>query len=64
MKAANPKVIPRNHLVEAVIVAARGGDFAPFHKLLAAVTAPYEAAPEYQRAPASDERVTRTFCGT
>ena len=68
MARANPKIIPRNHQVEAVIAAGVAGDYAPFHALLAAVTAPYaaltEATSAFARPPTDDERVTRTFCGT
>ncbi len=68
MTAANPVIIPRNHQVEAVIIAGRNGDFGPFHALLAAVTEPYapvtNATAAFARAPAVDERVTQTFCGT
>jgi uncharacterized protein YdiU (UPF0061 family) len=68
MRAANPAIIPRNHQVEAVIVAAvEQGDFAPFHTLLAAVQRPYDDIAEFAAftvPPRSDERVTRTFCGT
>jgi uncharacterized protein YdiU (UPF0061 family) len=68
MAQANPQIIPRNHRVEEVIQAGLSGDFAPFHALLAAVTAPYapltEATAKFARAPSKDEMVTRTFCGT
>jgi uncharacterized protein YdiU (UPF0061 family) len=68
MAHANPQIIPRNHRVEEVIQAGRTGDYAPFHALLAAVTAPYaplnEATAKFARAPSKDEMVTRTFCGT
>ncbi len=68
MAASNPKIIPRNHRVEEVISAGRNGDLAPFHTLLDAVTQPFsdltdDTAP-YARPPTTDERVTRTFCGT
>ncbi|MDP5360439.1 MAG: YdiU family protein [Paracoccaceae bacterium] len=68
MGKANPQIIPRNHQIEAVIAAGRTGDMAPFHTLLAAVTAPYapltEATAPFARAPSKGEAVTRTFCGT
>ena len=68
MAKANPKIIPRNHQVEAVIAAGRQGDLAPFHALLAAVTAPYapltQATADFAKAPSKSERVTQTFCGT
>ncbi|MBE0414845.1 YdiU family protein [Yoonia sp.] len=67
MAQANPLIIPRNHRVEQAISAGVAGDFAPFHALLAAVTQPFKVTAEtadFTRAPTSDERVTRTFCGT
>jgi uncharacterized protein YdiU (UPF0061 family) len=68
MARANPQIIPRNHRIEEVIQAGRTGDYAPFHALLAAVTAPYapltETTAQFARAPSKDEMVTRTFCGT
>ena len=64
-RAANPVVVPRLHLIEGVITAGVQGDFAPFHDLLARVTAPFDEAPEaYRRPPQPEEEVTRTFCGT
>lgn len=67
MAQANPQIIPRNHQVEAAIQSGVAGDFAPFEALLAAVTQPYivdEGREKFTRPPTSDERVTRTFCGT
>ena len=67
MSAVNPAVIPRNHRIEAVIAAALGGDFAPFHALHAALARPFDdvpAARPYRLAPLPDEVVAATFCGT
>lgn len=67
LDASNPAVIPRNHLVEAALASAADGDLAPFEALLAAVRRPFDDSPAQQpfmAAPAPDERVTRTFCGT
>jgi serine/tyrosine/threonine adenylyltransferase len=68
MRAANPAFIPRNHRVEAVILAAaEADDFAPFEELLEVVTRPYDAQPakaHYAEPPAEHERVLQTFCGT
>ncbi|MCO5160796.1 MAG: YdiU family protein [Mesorhizobium sp.] len=68
MKRANPKFIPRNHLVEEVIAAAiERDDFGPFHEMLAVVTHPYDEQPgreRYAEPPRPDERVLQTFCGT
>jgi serine/tyrosine/threonine adenylyltransferase len=68
MRTASPAFIPRNHLVEEMIVAAtERQDFRPFEKLLAVVTNPFNDQPEFERYanPARpDERVYQTFCGT
>lgn len=64
MGRANPRVIARNHQVEAAIAAGVAGDFAPFDALLAAVMQPYTDNAVFSRPPGRNERVTRTFCGT
>ena len=67
VQAANPRRIPRNHKVEAMIRAAQQGDFAPFHRLFDAVTHPHEDRADwadYATAPTGAERVLQTFCGT
>ncbi|PYE81225.1 protein adenylyltransferase SelO [Pseudoroseicyclus aestuarii] len=69
MRASNPAIVPRLHRIEAAIEAARGGDLAPFHALLAAATDPYAPAGSGERAalaapPSAAELVDRTFCGT
>lgn len=68
MDASNPAVIPRNHRIEQVIVAATdANDFAPLHRLIEALAHPYADRPEFrefQLAPTVDEQVTATFCGT
>jgi uncharacterized protein YdiU (UPF0061 family) len=68
MRDASPAVIPRNHRVEQVIVAAvEHGDFGPFERLLAALAAPYadeSRFADYRAPPADHELVRQTFCGT
>jgi uncharacterized protein YdiU (UPF0061 family) len=67
MRPANPKYIPRNHRIEAVIQAATAGDFGPFQALLAVVVRPFEEQPhaqEYATPPRPEEKVFETFCGT
>ena len=67
MRAANPVRIPRNHRVEQAIQSAYGGDFAPFHRLVGALAAPYVDQVEYvdlEAPPQPDEVVHETFCGT
>jgi serine/tyrosine/threonine adenylyltransferase len=66
MRAANPMIIPRNHLVEEAIAAAvESGDFAPFEELVAVVAAPYrEHAVRFRTPPRPEQVVRATFCGT
>ncbi len=68
MRASNPAFIPRNHLVEEMIAAAVvRRDYAPFERLLAVLSAPYDDQPgaeRYAQPPRPDEVVLHTFCGT
>ena len=62
---ANPRLIPRNHQVEAMIAAAVEGDFAPFRRLLDTVTRPFDTPPaDLTLPPQPEEEVAMTFCGT
>jgi uncharacterized protein YdiU (UPF0061 family) len=64
----NPAVIPRNHRIEAAIAAAvERDDFAPFEKMVAVLSRPYEdsgAGADLAVPPLPEERVLQTFCGT
>ncbi len=69
MRAVNPAVIPRNHLVEQMISAAvSNGDFGPFDELNTILSRPYEDVPDtlarYMAPPKPEEVVQQTFCGT
>src|SRR6056297_1737540 len=67
MRAANPVLIPRNHLIEDMIASAVAGDDAPFHRLNSAYAAPYADHPDHadlRQPPKPDEVVQATFCGT
>jgi len=68
MRAVNPAIIPRNHMVEAALEAAmERQDFAPFEAMLDATSRPYDDRPGLERytVPAqAEERVLQTFCGT
>jgi uncharacterized protein YdiU (UPF0061 family) len=67
MDGVNPAVVPRNHLVEAMISAAIAGDFAPFEEMLEVLSRPFQLEPRferYERPPRPEERVLQTFCGT
>ncbi len=66
MKAANPAVIPRNHLVNQALEAAEAGDMMPFKTLLRVLETPYQQPEDerFTRLPAPGEEVKYTFCGT
>ena len=67
MRSANPRVIPRNHKVEEALSAATlHADLAPFHKLLAAITRPYDEpeGDEFTTPPLAGSPRYQTFCGT
>ncbi|MBW2420837.1 MAG: YdiU family protein [Deltaproteobacteria bacterium] len=68
MRAVNPAYIPRNHFIEAVIVAAvEERDFGPFRRLIEVLDSPFEERPgseRYAAPPRPEEVVHATFCGT
>jgi uncharacterized protein YdiU (UPF0061 family) len=68
MRTANPAIVPRNHLVQAVIDAAiEREDFQPFEAMLDAVSRPYEKRPgaeSFTQPARPEESVIATFCGT
>jgi serine/tyrosine/threonine adenylyltransferase len=68
LRRVNPAYIPRNHQVEAAIVAAeQQGDLAPFNSLVDVLAQPYEFSSSNARysLPAEPhEAVQKTFCGT
>ncbi|MFV2033947.1 MAG: YdiU family protein [Halocynthiibacter sp.] len=66
-KNTNPAVIPRNHRVEEVIVAALADDFTPFERLNRVLSRPFEVQPDDKyltTPPRPDQLVHQTFCGT
>ena len=67
MRQVNPVVIPRNHQVEKVLVAAGNDEYDLLHEFLNILADPYENCDNsvpYQATPSPDERVHQTFCGT
>jgi uncharacterized protein YdiU (UPF0061 family) len=68
MRRANPALVPRNHRIEQMIVAAvERDDFGPFERLVTALARPFEDQEGYadlSAAPQPGERVLQTFCGT
>ncbi|MCC5866737.1 MAG: YdiU family protein [Wenzhouxiangella sp.] len=68
MRAINPAFILRNHLAQRAVDAAIDGlDFEPMKRLARVLARPFDDqvdAQDLALPPASDERVTTTFCGT
>jgi len=68
MRAANPSLIPRNHIVERIINEAQDNkNFAPFHEFCSRLKRPYDDHFDFAdnlTPPLDHERVTKTFCGT
>jgi serine/tyrosine/threonine adenylyltransferase len=67
MRAVNPAVIPRNHLVEAALAAAvDAGDYGPFERLRAVLAKPFEEPSDatFTEPPSDPDPAYRTFCGT
>lgn len=67
MNEVNPLYIPRNHLVEEVILEAQRGEYGGVVKMHELLQSPYREQPgksRFARAPLVHERVSQTFCGT
>ena len=68
MRDVNPSVIPRNHRVEEALAAAtEDDDLSVMHRLLEALSLPYErnvAFADYRNPPPPGSGRYRTFCGT
>jgi len=67
MDRVNPVYIPRNHRVEEALAQAAAGEMGPFHRLLDAVSRPFEERPgldEYASPPPAGGAPHVTYCGT
>jgi uncharacterized protein YdiU (UPF0061 family) len=67
MDRVNPVYIPRNHRVEEALAQAALGEMGPFHRLLDAVSRPFDERPglEDYAGPAPAGRAPYvTYCGT
>ncbi len=67
IRASNPAFIPRNHQIERAITQAASGDLSLFHRLCDVLARPFDDQPgqeDLQQAPAEQELVRQTFCGT
>jgi serine/tyrosine/threonine adenylyltransferase len=66
MDRVNPLYVVRNHAVEDALAAATAGDLAPFERLVAAVSRPFDERPglEDLAAPGPTDDLYVTYCGT
>lgn len=69
LDAANPAIVPRNHVVEEVLGAAVEGDLKPFHELVELVRNPFDArdtplARKLAAIPPDTAAPFVTYCGT
>jgi uncharacterized protein YdiU (UPF0061 family) len=66
MRASNPAVIPRNHLVEAALTAATKGDLTNFNNLLAVISSPHDEPGDvdFTEPPPAGSAEYVTYCGT
>ena len=67
MCESNPIVIPRNHIVEAVLSSAQQGDLKPFMALLNALQKPFDDNEKniyYRDPPTQRDLHYQTYCGT
>ena len=68
MAVNNPRIIPRNHIVEKALKKAEEGDLKIIKEYLEILKNPYSSkitiSSEYLRPPNDSEKVLQTFCGT
>lgn len=66
LESYNPSVIPRNHIVEEVLIeASENNNFQPFLDFHQALSNPYNnPSSEYYQTPPSTDEGYQTFCGT
>ena len=67
MDRVNPVYIPRNHRVEEALAKAAEGDLSPFHRLVDAVSRPFDERPglaDYTSPAPAGGAPYVTYCGT
>ncbi len=68
MAVNNPRIIPRNHIVEKALKKVEEGDLKIIKEYLEILKNPYSSkitiSSEYLRPPNDSEKVLQTFCGT
>ena len=62
----NPRIIPRNHLVEKVLNESENCNYSLLIKFIENLNDPYsnDISSDFQKGPTEDEKVHQTFCGT
>ena len=62
----NPKIIPRNHIIEKIISESYSENYETLHKFKKIYTNPYSNIyeEEFLNPPSENEKVYQTFCGT
>ena len=63
----NPKIIPRNHIVEKFIKEAENNNFENIKSFLNVIKKPYDSykiPDNLKKLPSNEEKVYQTFCGT
>ena len=64
MRPYNPRIIPRNHLVEEALLEAQEGNTEKFYALLHELKTPYNSNKALQDVPNGFDGEYKTFCGT
>ena len=65
-KYFNPNIIPRNHIIEAILNECKVGNYKKFNRLISFLKNPYNSdiPEEFSKEPSNEEKVYETFCGT
>jgi len=63
---ANPKIIPRNHIIENILDDCSKENYNELNRFISLLNDPYNSdiPDEYMKEPTNEEKVYQTFCGT
>ena len=63
---ANPKIIPRNHIIENILDDCSKENYKELNRFISLLNDPYNSdiPDEYMKEPTNEEKVYQTFCGT
>ena len=66
VKFSNPKIIPRNHILENVLNECKNGNYKNLTRFISILKNPYSSdiPEEFIKEPTNEEKVYETFCGT